>query len=53
MDTLIELARGLFEIGWEIDAVRKELRSTILDCGDSPTCGAVEEAMAVARKGKI
>lgn len=46
--TIDETARELFKAGWSVEAVRAELQGTILDCGDAPTCSAVEEAMARA-----
>lgn len=48
MDRLIEMARGLLRAKWTVEQVRRELRSTVLDCGDTPTCSSVEEAIAEA-----
>ena len=54
MDHLIELANELFRAGWTIEMVRRELRGTILSCGDYPTCSSVEEAIGISlTQGKI
>ena len=48
--SIFNLAKELKQAGWSEDQIRTELRGTILLCGDSPTCGAVEEAIAFANK---
>ena len=48
-NTLLELAVNLMKHGKNIEEVRTELRGTILSCGDSPTCSAVEEVIKNAQ----
>ncbi len=48
--SLTETATDLLKAGWTIERIRSELRGTVLGCGDFPTCSAVEEAIAAAKK---
>jgi hypothetical protein len=49
---LRDTAKAMLREGRSIEEIRKELRGTILGCGESPTCSTVEEVIREAIEPK-